>query len=90
MYGVLCSGEKPHVCSVCGKTFSQSGSRNVHMKKRHGHETLPPDGDTGNTLIILLHTFTSASLLTSCVLLSFLLALFFKECVCDPGAQNQS
>ncbi len=49
---VLCSGEKPHVCSVCGKTFSQSGSRNVHMKKRHGDETLPPDSrDTGNTLI---------------------------------------
>uniref|UniRef100_A0A087XAW6 Zinc finger protein 410 n=1 Tax=Poecilia formosa TaxID=48698 RepID=A0A087XAW6_POEFO len=29
------SGEKPHVCGICGKTFSQSGSRNVHMRKRH-------------------------------------------------------
>lgn len=38
------SGEKPHQCSVCGKTFSQSGSRNVHMRKRHGEETLGPDG----------------------------------------------
>ncbi|KPP68288.1 zinc finger protein 410-like, partial [Scleropages formosus] len=29
------SGEKPHQCSICGKTFSQSGSRNVHIRKRH-------------------------------------------------------
>ncbi|XP_016117184.1 zinc finger protein 410-like, partial [Sinocyclocheilus grahami] len=45
------SGEKPHVCSICGKTFSQSGSRNVHMKKRHGDETQPPDSrDTAEAL----------------------------------------
>ncbi|XP_023684111.1 zinc finger protein 410 [Paramormyrops kingsleyae] len=29
------SGEKPHQCGICGKTFSQSGSRNVHIRKRH-------------------------------------------------------
>uniref|UniRef100_H3CZH7 Zinc finger protein 410 n=1 Tax=Tetraodon nigroviridis TaxID=99883 RepID=H3CZH7_TETNG len=34
------SGEKPHQCGICGKTFSQSGSRNVHMRKRHGEEGL--------------------------------------------------
>lgn len=37
---VLFPGEKPHHCGICGKTFSQSGSRNVHMRKRHGEEGL--------------------------------------------------
>ncbi|XP_067894735.1 zinc finger protein 410-like isoform X1 [Heterodontus francisci] len=32
---VVHSGEKPYQCSICGKTFSQSGSRNVHMRKYH-------------------------------------------------------
>ena len=32
---VCVSGEKPHQCQVCGKTFSQSGSRTVHMRKHH-------------------------------------------------------
>ncbi|XP_053142198.1 zinc finger protein 410-like [Hemicordylus capensis] len=32
---VVHSGVKPHQCQICGKTFSQSGSRNVHMKKHH-------------------------------------------------------
>ncbi|XP_031438061.1 zinc finger protein 410 isoform X2 [Clupea harengus] len=45
------SGEKPHQCGVCGKTFSQSGSRNVHMRKRHGEESLGPEGtDAGEAL----------------------------------------
>ncbi|XP_072296202.1 zinc finger protein 410 [Eucyclogobius newberryi] len=45
------SGEKPHVCGICGKTFSQSGSRNVHMKKRHGDEGVGQESrDTGEAL----------------------------------------
>ncbi|XP_030070064.1 zinc finger protein 410 [Microcaecilia unicolor] len=32
---VIHSGVKPHQCQICGKMFSQSGSRNVHIRKHH-------------------------------------------------------
>ncbi|KAE8585919.1 hypothetical protein XENTR_v10021504 [Xenopus tropicalis] len=32
---VVHSGVKSHQCPVCGKTFSQSGSRNAHLRKHH-------------------------------------------------------
>ncbi|KAG8448916.1 hypothetical protein GDO86_015840 [Hymenochirus boettgeri] len=32
---VVHSGVKSHQCPVCGKTFSQSGSRNAHVRKHH-------------------------------------------------------
>lgn len=59
---MLLSGEKPHVCPVCGKTFSQSGSRNVHMKKRHSENApVTSSGETGNVFnlnnMIVTHTF---------------------------------
>ncbi|MEE6494184.1 hypothetical protein FKM82_017043, partial [Ascaphus truei] len=36
---VVHSGVKSHPCPVCGKTFSQSGSRNAHVRKRHSRST---------------------------------------------------
>ncbi|XP_077367390.1 zinc finger protein 410 [Festucalex cinctus] len=45
------SGEKPHQCGICGKTFSQSGSRNVHIRRRHGEEGLAAESrETGEAL----------------------------------------
>ncbi|XP_061757059.1 zinc finger protein 410 isoform X1 [Nerophis ophidion] len=45
------SGEKPHHCGICGKTFSQSGSRNVHIRRRHGEEVLAAESrETGEAL----------------------------------------
>ncbi|XP_038621631.1 zinc finger protein 410 isoform X2 [Tachyglossus aculeatus] len=38
---VVHSGVKPHQCQVCGKTFSQSGSRNVHVRKHHSRTGTP-------------------------------------------------
>ncbi|XP_063804408.1 zinc finger protein 410 isoform X2 [Pseudophryne corroboree] len=32
---VVHSGVKSHQCQVCGKNFSQSGSRNAHFRKHH-------------------------------------------------------
>ncbi|KAJ0061234.1 hypothetical protein NL108_013905, partial [Boleophthalmus pectinirostris] len=50
------SGEKPHLCGICGKTFSQSGSRNVHMRKRHGEESVSHEPrDTGLNFTLNLH-----------------------------------
>ena len=34
-------GEKPYMCEVCGKTYSQGASRNVHMRKSHSAASQP-------------------------------------------------
>ena len=53
---VILPGEKPHHCGICGKTFSQSGSRNVHMRKRHGEEGLSGGSkETGSSYPTSLH-----------------------------------
>ena len=33
MTAVLISGAKPFSCEICGRSFSQSGSRRVHMNR---------------------------------------------------------
>ena len=39
IYYVLFSGEKPHQCRVCGKSFSQSSNLITHMRK---HDNVAP------------------------------------------------
>lgn len=44
---LLLLGEKPFHCELCGQPFTQSGSRNVHMRRHHSKpSTVPPGGST--------------------------------------------
>ena len=38
---ILIAGLKPYMCDVCGKTYSQGASRNVHMRKSHPTVSVP-------------------------------------------------
>ena len=50
-------GVKPFECEFCGKTFSQSGSRNVHMKRhlavKQGEAEKNAPGQAGNVVMEL-------------------------------------
>ena len=54
-------GAKPFTCSICGKSFTQSGSRNVHLKRHQldgediQRQEEPAEGDDTIQKIILQH-----------------------------------
>ena len=47
------SKSKPYSCSICGKTFTQVGSRNIHVKRRSCklNPDYEPDEDDGGTSV---------------------------------------
>lgn len=70
---IVHSGEKPYQCSICWTTFSQSGSRNVHMRKYHNvpapfseqdeaaATALPDDSVEGLSEVLAERSVTAAS-----------------------------
>ncbi|XP_073494306.1 zinc finger protein 410 isoform X3 [Phyllobates terribilis] len=59
---VVHSGVKSHQCTVCSKTFSQSGSRNAHIKKHHPlrraeHSTTAAPSHPGAEILTGRHSY---------------------------------